>query len=65
METTCQDAVFGTMTYKYGWLKSGTVSLFGKEWPISVDAAAYSGENFFDYDAPQKLLTFFKAIFPT
>lgn len=45
METTCQDAVFGTMIYKYGWLKSGTVSLFGKEWPISVDAAAYSGEK--------------------
>lgn len=45
METTCHDAVFGTMTYKHSWVKPGTLLLFGKEWKISVDAAAYSGKQ--------------------
>lgn len=45
MGVTCQDAVFGAMTYKHSWAKPGTLLLFGKEWPVSIKAAAYRGDK--------------------
>ena len=44
MEKKCQDAVFGTMTYKHGWWKKETMMLLEKEWPITISAAAYREE---------------------
>ena len=44
MEKKCQDAVFGTMTYKHGWRKKETLTLFEKEWPVTISAAAYREE---------------------
>lgn len=44
MEATCKDAVFGVMSYKHRWYKQQTISMFGKEWTITVAAKAYSGK---------------------
>lgn len=44
MEKKCQDAVFGTMTYKHGWWKKETMTLFEKARPITISAAAYCEE---------------------
>ena len=44
METLCNDAVFGVMQYKHRWIKRQTISVFGKEWEVTVAAKAYSGK---------------------
>ena len=44
MEKKCNDAVFGEMTYKHRWYKKQQVSLFNKEWNITIAAKAYSGK---------------------
>ena len=44
MEATCKDIVFGEMSYKHRWYKQQTISMFGKEWTITVAAKAYSGK---------------------
>lgn len=44
MEATCNDAVFGEMTYKHRWYKQQNISMFGKYWNITVSAKAYSGK---------------------
>lgn len=44
MEVTCNDPVFGKMSYKHRWIKQQTLLLFGKEWNITVAAKAYSGK---------------------
>ena len=44
METTCNDAVFGKMSYKHRWYKQQKISMLGKEWDITVVAKAYSGK---------------------
>lgn len=40
MEATCKDIVFGEMSYKHRWYKQQTISMFGKEWTITVAAKA-------------------------
>lgn len=44
MEATCNDAVFGEMTYKHRWYKQQNISMFGRNWNITVSAKAYSGK---------------------
>lgn len=44
METSCNDVVFGVMQYKHRWIKRQTISIFGKEWEVTVAAKAYSGK---------------------
>lgn len=44
MEATCNDAVFGEMSYKHRWYKQQKIYMFGKEWDITVAAKAYSGK---------------------
>ena len=44
MESTCNDVVFGEMSYKHRWYKQQKISIFGKEWDIAVAAKAYSGK---------------------
>ena len=48
MEVTCNDAVFGEMSYKHRWYKQDKISLFGTEWAISTVAKAYSGKPITD-----------------
>lgn len=45
MKIVCQDTAFGTMTYNHEWEKNDTIMLFGKEWPVTIAAAAYQGES--------------------
>lgn len=44
MEATCKDNVFGEMSYKHRWYKQQSISMFGKDWNITVAAKAYSGK---------------------
>lgn len=44
MEATCKDSVFGEMSYSHRWYKKQTISMFGKDWTITVAAKAYSGK---------------------
>jgi hypothetical protein len=44
MEVTCQDVAFGVMTYKHRWFKQQKISMFGKEWNITIAAKAYSAK---------------------
>ena len=44
METSCNDVVFGSMQYKHRWFKKQIISIFGKEWEVTVAAKAYSGK---------------------
>ncbi len=44
MQATCKDSAFGEMTYKHRWFKQQSISMFGKEWIITVAAKAYSGK---------------------
>lgn len=41
---TCVDVVFGEMTYHHRWHKKDVITLFEKEWEITVAAKAYSGK---------------------
>lgn len=43
-EMRCNDTTFGEMRYKHRWYKKQNVTLFGKEWEITIAAKAYSGK---------------------
>lgn len=44
MEATCKDNAFGEMSYKHRWYKQQSISMFGKDWTITIAAKAYSGK---------------------
>lgn len=44
MEATCKDDVFGEMSYMHRWYKLQSISMFGRDWNITVAAKAYSGK---------------------
>lgn len=44
MENICVDTVFGKMSYKHRWIKEQSITLFGREWKITIAAKAYSGK---------------------
>ena len=44
MEAICKDSVFGEMAYKHRWYKQQSLSMFGREWTITIAAKAYSGK---------------------
>ena len=48
METVINDEVFGEMRYKYRWYKREKLTLFGREWDITVAAKDYSGKEITD-----------------
>lgn len=48
MEVKCSDPVFGEMNYRHRWYKKDTISLFSKEWNVTVAAKAYSGKPISD-----------------
>lgn len=44
MEATCIDNVFGEMSYNHRWCKKQLISMFDKDWTITIAAKAYSGK---------------------
>lgn len=42
MEKVCVDDVFGKMTYNHRWYKIEEMEFFGKKWPVTIAAKAYS-----------------------
>ena len=44
MEAICKDSVFGEKAYKHRWYKQQSLSMFGREWTITIAAKAYSGK---------------------
>lgn len=48
MESVYHDPVFGEMSYQHRWYKKESLSLFGRVWPVTVAAKAYSGKPITD-----------------
>lgn len=44
MENVCVDTAFGRMSYKHRWIKEQSITLFGKQWNVTIVAKAYSGK---------------------
>lgn len=44
MNVTYIDPVFGEVQYKHRWYKKSSLSLFDREWNITIAAKAYSGK---------------------
>lgn len=44
MENICVDTVFGKISYKHRWIKEQIITLFEKEWKVTIAAKAYSGK---------------------
>ena len=42
MGKVCVDEIFGEMTYKHRWYKTEEMEFFGKKWPVTIAAKAYS-----------------------